>query len=348
MVAKTSAAARNQQPPGRAGRLRDDPRLRHPGWVLLPLRAFLGVTFVYAGLSKLLDPNYLDASSPVGVRAQMLHAAAGSPIGALVRLSAEHATATGLLIAFGELAVGLGVLLGLYTRVAAAGGAALAASFYLTVSWQTSPYFYGPDIVFLFAWTPLVLAGDAGLFTVGNYLRERAWRQVGNTKRSRAALAAEVERRVVLHTGAVAGAVGAVALLGGGILAATRRRGTPAATAGHSPGPAPTGAAAPSGAPSGAAGGIAAAASVPVGGSVSFTAPDGSPAYLLHPSQGTFRALSAVCTHQGCTVQYTGTGFSCPCHGATYDLTGQVTSPPAEAPLAPIPVKVVDGEVTLG
>src|SRR5215475_15453019 len=76
-------------------RLRRDPRLGEAAWVLLPLRAFLGVTFLYAGLSKVFDRNYLDASSPLGVRSQMLHAATGSPITGLVTFSAQHAVVIG-------------------------------------------------------------------------------------------------------------------------------------------------------------------------------------------------------------------------------------------------------------
>ena len=133
-------------------RVRASPRLTDPGWVLLPLRAFLGVTFVYAGMLKLTDSTYLDPTSPNSVHAQMVRAAKTSPIGPLVSLSADLSTATGLLIAFAELAVGLGVLLGLWTRLAALGGLLLSLSFFLTVSWSTSPYFFGSDIVFFFAW----------------------------------------------------------------------------------------------------------------------------------------------------------------------------------------------------
>src|SRR3954452_14961928 len=113
----TKTAPRSPSRPTRWRRLSHDPRLGEVGWVLAPLRAFLALTFLYAGLSKLFDRNYLDASSPLGVRAQMLHAAGGSPIGGLVTLSAHHATLVGLMIAFGELAAGLGTLLGLFPRV---------------------------------------------------------------------------------------------------------------------------------------------------------------------------------------------------------------------------------------
>jgi thiosulfate dehydrogenase (quinone) large subunit len=33
---------------------------------------------------------------------------------------------------------------------------------FLTATWHTGPYFLGSDIVFVFAWLPLVLAGAEG------------------------------------------------------------------------------------------------------------------------------------------------------------------------------------------
>ncbi|MFI5335536.1 MAG: ubiquinol-cytochrome c reductase iron-sulfur subunit [Opitutales bacterium] len=43
----------------------------------------------------------------------------------------------------------------------------------------------------------------------------------------------------------------------------------------------------------------------------------------------TFRCLSAICTHLGCTVDHQGDGFHCPCHGSTFDAAGKVTGGPA-------------------
>jgi thiosulfate dehydrogenase [quinone] large subunit len=347
-VTSPQTQRRGTPPSGIRARLRSDPRLASPGWVLLPLRAFLGVTFVYAGVSKLWDPHYLDASSPLGVHAQMLHAATTSPISGLVSLSAEHATLTGLLIAFGELAAGLGVLLGLLTRLAALGGVLLALSFFLTVSWTTRPYYYGADIVFAFAWTPLLIAGDGGLFSVTARLRAAVRRQMGlplqPTARETVLVRDEVERRTVVRSAAVAAAIGVVSVVGGSLLALVRRpSATPAAA---SPLPAAAGAGGSSPAATTAGNVIASAASVPVGSAKSFTGPSGAPAYLLHPAADTFVAFSAICTHQGCPVSFVGPGFQCPCHGATYDQNGQVTGGPAPAPLTKIPVKVAGGEVT--
>jgi Rieske Fe-S protein len=53
--------------------------------------------------------------------------------------------------------------------------------------------------------------------------------------------------------------------------------------------------------------------------------------------------LSAICTHQGCTVDIQGQQLVCPCHGSTYDRRGQVLRGPAQRALTPIPSAVVDG-----
>lgn len=335
-------------------RLRTDPRTTRPGWFLLPLRVFLGITFVYAGASKLLDPNYLDAGSLLGVRKQMLRAAAGSPIGALVSASAAHATTTGLLIAFGELAVGLGLLLGLLTRLAAAGGLLLALSFFLTVSWQTTPYYTGADIAFVFAFTPLLIAGDGGILSVTGAFRKRARTELRlpphPSVRETEAVRNEVERRAVLRSGVLAAAVGVVTVGLGSAVAFLRRGSTTTTTASADDAPAPAGTPTHTATPKQTSGAkpahaIVKADAVPVGKAHKFTDADGNPAYLLQPKAGSFTAYSAVCTHEGCPVSYTGNGFRCPCHGASYDDTGQVTGGPAPRPLAKIKVEVRDGYV---
>lgn len=126
---------------------------------LLPLRIFLGVTFVYAGLDKLTDSAFMAASGP-GSIGDMMHGARDSAaIPALVDLALKSPVNFGYAIAFGELAVGLGTLVGLLARLAATGGALISLSLWLTMSWSATPYYYGNDLVYLMAWLPLVLAG---------------------------------------------------------------------------------------------------------------------------------------------------------------------------------------------
>ncbi len=44
-------------------------------------------------------------------------------------------------------------------------------------------------------------------------------------------------------------------------------------------------------------------------------------------------AISAICTHLGCIVSQSETGFQCPCHGSKYDPDGRVIAGPAPRPL---------------
>ncbi len=53
--------------------------------------------------------------------------------------------------------------------------------------------------------------------------------------------------------------------------------------------------------------------------------------YLARLEDGGFLALSRKCTHLGCTVPWVAAEnrFICPCHGSSFDITGNVIHPPA-------------------
>jgi len=160
--------------------LRPPPHARYSaGWALLPLRAFLGITFVFAGFQKLANPAFFDASNPASIQAQLAGAQRISPIHGLIGPLTHVAVGVGLVIAFAEVAVGLGALLGLWTRIAAAGGMVLSFLLFLTVSFHSHPYYTGSDIVFVFAWAPLALAGAGGVLAADAVLAQRTRRQMG-------------------------------------------------------------------------------------------------------------------------------------------------------------------------
>jgi uncharacterized membrane protein YphA (DoxX/SURF4 family) len=92
----------------------------------MPLRLFLGVTFLYAGLQKLSNPDFFNSASATSIHAQMEGAIHTSPVHGLLSLLLPVASAVGLVIALGEVAVGVGALLGLFTRIAALGGVLLS------------------------------------------------------------------------------------------------------------------------------------------------------------------------------------------------------------------------------
>ena len=74
------------------------------------------------------------------------------------------------------------------------------------------------------------------------------------------------------------------------------------------------------------------------GEAVAFTFPDGKQGILYRSKAGQSGAVSAVCTHLGCNVEWTEgspqAAFSCPCHGSKFALDGKALNGPAKAPLA--------------
>ncbi|MFE9016594.1 DUF417 family protein [Streptomyces sp. SID5594] len=152
-------------------------RERAGQYALLPLRLFLGVTFVYAGLDKLTDSGFLSATGSGSIGELMNTVRDSSAVPALVDLALKSPEGFGYAIAIGELLVGLGTLVGLWARLAALGGALISLSLWLTVSWQSTPYYYGNDLPYLMAWLPLVLAG-ASMFSVDAFLASRRRRSM--------------------------------------------------------------------------------------------------------------------------------------------------------------------------
>jgi thiosulfate dehydrogenase [quinone] large subunit len=166
------------------------------GWALLPLRAFLGGTFVFAGLQKLANPGFFDASNPTSIQNQLASAARISPIHALVAHLQHAAVPIGVVISLGELAVGIATLVGLWSRVAAVGGLLLSFSLFLTVSFHSSPYYTGSDIVFVFAWTPLIVAGAGGVLSADAILRDVARARAGAAPATLVPVSFEVVQKV--------------------------------------------------------------------------------------------------------------------------------------------------------
>ncbi|MCW2621103.1 MAG: ferredoxin [Frankiales bacterium] len=96
------------------------------------------------------------------------------------------------------------------------------------------------------------------------------------------------------------------------------------------------------------AGALVALAEIEVGSSKVITV-NGTKLAVSRTGQDTAVAVSAVCTHAGCTVRSAGAELHCPCHGSQFNATtGAVLHGPAERPLAVVPVRVADGQVVAG
>jgi thiosulfate dehydrogenase [quinone] large subunit len=306
-----------------------------PGLALLPLRTFLGITFVYAGVQKLSDPGFFHSGSSTYIGTQLRGFAAGTPGGFVLRaLAIPHPTLAGVGVAVFEILVGLFVVAGLMTRWAAAGGLALNFLLFLTASWHTSPYFLGPDLVFAFAWLPFVLAGATGQPAVEHVLDRRAERK------ARAQSPAESgdpvsTRRALLGQAIAATASGALAVAG--LSWILRGRYEPRTALSLSNGSAKGTAKNVSHRASLPADSVrlGPASALPRGKAAVYRDPtDGSPDIVIRQRDGSLTALSAACTHAGCQVDYQSGVLYCPCHGSVFNAkTGAVEQGPAVTPL---------------
>lgn len=316
-----------------------------PAWVLAPLRLFLGVTFLYAGIQKLTDPQYFNTRASGYIGRQIQSFAVGSPLhGLLINGVLPHAPFWGALIAWGEIAIGLGALAGFLLRPASFFGLLLSLIFFLSASWRVHPYFYGADIVFVFAWITLLLAGPmaSALPALDVWLAPAALQRAPVERRDKAAGALAILLGVPLTRSAALAqgeerAPAPVVRSKGGTRAAQRSRYTqasatrrdfikgalvgggmmlvaswlwnvthpaPAVTPGASDGAGLMGGATAGGSPTGSSE-IALVQDVPANSSASFTIPSsGDPGVLVHLDSGKFVAFDATCTHAGCPVSY--------------------------------------------
>jgi len=322
---------------------------------LLPLRFFLGVTFLYAGLDKLLDPTFLDPASPNGIRAQLEGFTHVSPLAPLIQAVAlPFPVAIGALMALGEIAVGLGALTGIAYRVAAVGGAVISLTLLLTASWTVRPFYLGNDLPYMLGWVTLAAAGSGGVLVLGPWLeRKLGLRRTPKAVRRGVPAAEEVaspSRRLLLDISVVAVATLLVGAVAGGVRmlfptsAASGSFGTrgPASTpsggpAGATPAPAATPA-------TGTA--IANVSDLATTSAIGFTVPSsGDPGGLIKLADGTYVAYDLICTHQGCTVSNYDSRtqlLQCPCHGAEFDVAhdARVVSGPAPRPLTKLPLSI--------
>jgi uncharacterized membrane protein YphA (DoxX/SURF4 family) len=197
------------------------------GVVLLPLRVFLGFICVYAGLGKLCDPVYFDG----GARGSMVHWLASlhpwSVAEPLRSAAIAHPVGAGLTVAFLQVLVGVLTVMGLWQRLAAGFGALLSAALLVTVSWRTVPVYDAPDIIYLAAWSPLVIAG-APVYSLDSKLAGEAWRSLGPRAPLWQLRRYVVRRGVVLATLVAGGALVVGALFGSAVRASSSHLDTPA------------------------------------------------------------------------------------------------------------------------
>ena len=337
-----------------------------PAWALLPLRLFLGITFIDAGVGKLLSADYF-GDGRQGFAALVRGFTEGSPLAGPVRSAVlEHPFATALLVATLELVVGLLTVVGLASRLAAGAGFALSILFFLTATWRVRPFFYGADLPFAVGWLTLVLAGHGGLPSIDATLIRRHRAQLGLGPADPVGIPFNRIQQQCAHANPDAGCrsatVGACEgggcpLLGGPPEAGARDADRRAflASAGKAASVAMGVAVMALGAApmlsrrtvelTGNRRRIAALGSLPVGQALEFQVPStGNPGLLIRLTRDRVVAYDAICTHARCIVQFDPDLMLlvCYCHQAEFDprRSAAVVAGPAPRPLPSLKASV--------
>ncbi|WP_171165058.1 DoxX family protein [Streptomyces sp. I05A-00742] len=198
------------------------------GVVLLPLRIFLGLISVYAGMGKLCDPVYFDGGKRGSMVTWLTSLHPWGAAAPLREIALAHPVGAGLTVAFLQIIVGVLTIFGLWQRLAAGIGVLLSATLLVTVSWRTVPVYDAPDIIYLAAWSPLVIAG-APVYSVDGRLAGEAWRRLG----PRAGIG-QLRRRVLRRGGIMATVLIGLSLLVGSMLGGAVRSSQPAPAPGPS------------------------------------------------------------------------------------------------------------------
>jgi len=335
-----------------------------PTWGILPLRLFLGVTFLYAGLDKVTSSTFFNPNGgPQYIGNQLQFAASNSALlgGLLSSVAVPNAVFFGWFIALAEIWIGLATLVGVFTRVTAVLGAILSATLWLSLSGGLAQYYLDSDPIYFFAWITLILVGwgSYGLdsLLIREERKEALLAQIarGSTHKEAMDAAARggapikprfsldmlTSRRTILRVFGAAGVVAVGEILALGLRAVSGAANAPSATPG-------TGSASSGGTSSAGGNVIGNVKNIPLNSAATFNvAGNNDPGVLVHLPNDQFAAYDAVCTHAGCTVAYNSGSkhLECPCHGSVFDPAkqGSVLTGPARQPLGNIKITIDNG-----
>lgn len=138
------------------------------GWVWLVLRLYLGYTWITSGLLKITSDAWVGENAGVAIKVFMGGVIALAREGDVTswyawfveRIVIPNAVVFSYLVTFGELFIGLGLIAGLLTGIAAFFGALLNMSFLLAGTVSSNPVMFMIAMLLVMAWK---VAGWYGL-----------------------------------------------------------------------------------------------------------------------------------------------------------------------------------------
>jgi thiosulfate dehydrogenase [quinone] large subunit len=131
-------------------------------WIWLVVRLYVGGTWLSEGINKAQNPGWIGAKGGAFLSVWIASAAAKTHgahpdvqgwYGAFLRnIVLPHAAVWSFIVTFGEIAVGVGLILGLFTGIAAFFGTAMNAGYLLAGAVSTNPILFALASLLVLAW----------------------------------------------------------------------------------------------------------------------------------------------------------------------------------------------------
>ena len=139
-------------------------------WFVLALRLMMGIAFLWSGVTKILGPEPFDA------RGYLLYAVpeTGSPLADLFVAMGQtdwFVSLVNVAVPWGEVLIGLALILGAFTRLAAFFGALMMLLFYFG-NWDVA---HGPingDFAYVLVFLTVAALGAGRVFGLDRYIEE--------------------------------------------------------------------------------------------------------------------------------------------------------------------------------
>ena len=152
---------------------------RAQSWAIRVLRAWLSLTWIYAGWDKATDPGFLTKGESGFIGDQLIGFSTNSPVGWLFNNLSDHAIAVGIFVIFSEFAVGIATLLWIAPTSAAFGGFLTSIILWLASTFYVSPFFLASNTAYAILWLVYFLTLVGNRRTVDIALDRRGAIRIG-------------------------------------------------------------------------------------------------------------------------------------------------------------------------